>query len=41
MTDHYGNPLLEQRKLLSQDAFVERTDQSVFEVNGPDAKSWL
>ncbi|MFT4796139.1 MAG: folate-binding protein YgfZ [Aquiluna sp.] len=41
MTDHYGNPLLEQRKLLSQDAYVERTDQSVFEVNGPDAKSWL
>ena len=41
MTDHFGNPLLEQRKLLSQDAYVERTDQRVFEVNGPDAKSWL
>lgn len=41
MTDHYGNPLLEQRKLLAGEAFVHRSDQSVIEIIGPEAKSWL
>lgn len=41
MPEHFGNPLLEQRKLLAGDAYVERTDQSIIRVSGPDAKSWL
>lgn len=41
MSEHFGNPLLEQRKLLSGEAFVERSDQSVIRISGEDAKSWL
>lgn len=41
MAEHFGNPLLEQRRLLAGDAFVERTDQSIIRISGPDAKSWL
>ena len=41
MPEHLGNPLLEQRKLLAGEAFVERHDQSVIRVSGEDAKSWL
>lgn len=41
MSEHFGNPLLEQRKLLAGHAFVERSDQSVIRVSGDDAKSWL
>jgi folate-binding protein YgfZ len=41
LASHFGNPLLEQRKLLSGEAFVHRSDQVVLEVSGPDAKSWL
>ena len=41
MTDHFGNPLLEQRKLAAGDAYVPRDDQAVFEIQGPDTKSWL
>ena len=41
MTDHFGNPLLEQRKLLAGEAFVQRSDQGVIEIVGPDTKSWL
>jgi tRNA-modifying protein YgfZ len=41
MPDHFGNLLLEQRKLLAGDAFVERTDQAVIRVSGTDAKTWL
>lgn len=40
-TEHFGNPLLEQRKLLEKKAFVERSDQSVLEIQGPDTLSWL
>lgn len=40
-TEHFGNPLLEQRKLLEQLAYVERSDQTVIEIEGPDALSWL
>lgn len=41
MTDHFGNPLLEQRKLLEGQAYVHRSDQSVIEIIGSEAKSWL
>lgn len=41
MTDHFGNPLLEQRKLHAGEAYVERTDCQVISVSGPDVKSWL
>jgi len=41
MSDHFGNPLLEQRKLASGDAYVLRDDEAVFEITGPDTKSWL
>jgi tRNA-modifying protein YgfZ len=40
-TEHFGNPLLEQRKLLEQKAYVLRSDQSVLEITGPDTLSWL
>jgi tRNA-modifying protein YgfZ len=40
-TEHFGNPLLEQRKLLEQKAFVQRSDQTVLEIQGPDSLSWL
>ena len=40
-TEHFGNPLLEQRKLLEQKAYVERHDQVVIEVVGEDTLSWL
>ncbi len=41
MPEHFENPLLEQRKLLAGEAYVERDDQSVVRVSGEDAKSWL
>lgn len=41
MPEHFGNPLLEQRKLLAGEAYVERDDQKVIQVSGEDAKSWL
>jgi tRNA-modifying protein YgfZ len=40
-TEHFGNPLLEQRKLLEKKAYVLRSDQSVIEIRGPDTLSWL
>ena len=41
MTDHFGNPLLEQRILEEGKAYVERTDQEVIRLSGDDARSWL
>lgn len=41
MAEHFGNPLLEQRKLLAGEAYVEREDQKVIRVSGEDAKTWL
>lgn len=41
MPEHFGNPLLEQRKLLAGEAYVERDDQNIVQVSGEDAKSWL
>jgi tRNA-modifying protein YgfZ len=40
-TEHFGNPLLEQRKLLEKKAYVVRSDQEVLEITGPDTLSWL
>lgn len=40
-TEHFGNPLLEQRRLLEKKAYVSRTDQSVLEIKGPDTLTWL
>lgn len=39
--EHFGNPLLEQRKLLEQKAFVERSDHAVLEITGADTLTWL
>ena len=41
MKDHLGNPLLEQRMLEEGKAFVERTDEKVLRIAGPDARTWL
>lgn len=41
MADHFGNLLLEQRKLLAGESYVERVDQAVVRISGEDAKSWL
>lgn len=41
MKDHLGNPLLEQRMLEEGKAYVERTDEEVLRLSGPDARSWL
>lgn len=41
MTEHFGNPLLEQRMLEEGSAYVERTDQEVLRLSGEDARSWL
>lgn len=41
MTDHFGNPLLEQRMLEEGSAYVERTDQEVLKLSGEDARTWL
>jgi len=39
--EHFGNPLLEQRKLAEGKAFVERSDQVVLTITGEDRASWL
>ena len=39
--EHFGNPLLEQRKLAEGKAFVERSDQVVLAISGEDRASWL
>jgi len=41
VTDHFGNPLLEQRMLEEGSAYVERTDQEVLKLSGEDARTWL
>ncbi len=40
-TEHFGNPLLEQRRLLEKTAYVQRSDQAVIEIAGEDTLSWL
>ena len=38
---HYGNPIVEQRKLEHGDAIVDLSDRGVVVVSGPDRRSWL
>ena len=38
---HYGNPIVEQRKLERGDAIVDLSDRGVVTVTGPDRLSWL
>jgi tRNA-modifying protein YgfZ len=38
---HYGNPIVEQRKLERGDAIVDLSDRGVVTVAGPDRLSWL
>lgn len=41
MSNHFGNPLLEQRLLIEGKAFVARDDEVVFEIVGSEALKWL
>ena len=41
MNSHFGNPLLEQRKLLSGEAVVVREDEVVIEIRGEDSRKFL
>jgi folate-binding protein YgfZ len=41
MSNHFGNPLQEQRQLLLGRAFVHRTDESVIELTGSESLKWL
>ena len=38
---HYGDPLREQRALLSSGGLVDRSQRGVLRVTGPDRLSWL
>jgi tRNA-modifying protein YgfZ len=38
---HYGDPLREQRTLLDEVGFVDRSHRGVIAVTGPDRLSWL
>jgi folate-binding protein YgfZ len=38
---HYGNPMIEQRRLLSGEAVVDLSNHGVLGVSGPDRLSWL
>ncbi len=38
---HYGNPLVEQRRLADGTAIVDLSHRSVLTVSGPDRLSWL
>ncbi|QEO15297.1 folate-binding protein YgfZ [Agromyces intestinalis] len=38
---HYGNPLVEQRRLEAGDAVVDLSNRGVVTVTGPDRLSWL
>jgi folate-binding protein YgfZ len=38
---HYGNPIVEQRKLERGDAIVDLSDRGIVTVTGPDRLSWL
>ncbi|TFD48169.1 folate-binding protein [Cryobacterium sp. TMT1-2-1] len=38
---HYGNPMIEQRRLLAGDAIVDLSHHGVLGVSGPDRLSWL
>lgn len=38
---HYGNPLVEQRRLAAGDAVVDLSNRAVLTITGPDRLSWL
>lgn len=38
---HYGNPMIEQRKLAGGQAIVDLSHRGVLSVTGPDRRSWL
>jgi folate-binding protein YgfZ len=38
---HYGNPIVEQRRLERGEAIVDLSDRGVLTVTGPDRLSWL
>lgn len=38
---HYGNPMIEQRRLLAGEAIVDLSHRGVLAVSGPDRLSWL
>jgi folate-binding protein YgfZ len=38
---HYGNPIVEQRRLEGGQAIVDLSDRGVISVTGPDRLSWL
>ncbi|MCX7523381.1 folate-binding protein [Microbacterium sp. STN6] len=38
---HYGNPLLEQRRLAAGEAFVDLSHHAVLTITGPDRLTWL
>ena len=38
---HYGNPMIEQRRLLAGEAIVDLSHRGVLSVSGPDRLSWL
>ncbi|WP_430647692.1 YgfZ/GcvT domain-containing protein [Agromyces sp. GXS1127] len=38
---HYGNPMVEQRRLEQGRAIVDLSDRGVLTVSGPDRRSWL
>ena len=39
--DHFGNPLIEQRKLAEGAAAVELGTRGIITVSGPDRLTWL
>ena len=41
MSNHFGNPLFEQRQLLEGKAFVYRSDEDVLELVGDESLKWL
>ncbi len=41
MNEHFGNPLIEQRKLSEGKAAIRFTNRAVITVAGEDAKTWL
>ncbi|HIV57640.1 MAG TPA: folate-binding protein [Candidatus Stackebrandtia faecavium] len=38
---HFGDPLREQRKLVTDGALVDRSDRAIIKISGPDRLSWL
>ena len=38
---HYGNPMIEQRRLLAGEAVVDLSNRGVLGVAGPDRLTWL